>query len=62
MRDHMISESEALEMVERAALGDLRAIDAREDLASDSDPLGDARRIGERLSEGFEMLGIGPES
>lgn len=47
---------------ERAALraahdtGTLRARDNRSDCAADCDGLEDARRIGERIADGFDLL------
>jgi hypothetical protein len=60
MPDTLIRESftaaELLTVRDAATRGIVRAIDARTDGRADCDGLSDARRIGERIADGFAIL------
>ena len=58
MREQTLTEQEAIALAEIINSAVFESIDARDDMRADSDPLGDARRIGERLSAGFALLNM----
>ena len=51
-----ITENELERISNAIERGEATARDARSDLRSDSDPLGDPNRVGERIAEGFALL------
>ena len=52
----IMTDAEVSRFADAVRAGILDALDARDDTAPDVDALGDARRVGERISDGFALL------
>jgi hypothetical protein len=57
MKSDVLTESEIEAIVDAMARGVLEAADSRSDGDVDADPMGDPNRVGQRLVDGFAMLG-----
>lgn len=56
MYPDMMTEREAVAIMEAMEAGWMRGADARSDGAIDSDPLLDSRMVGKRIADGFRLL------
>ena len=52
----VFTDAERARFADAVRLGILETLDARADGVADVDALGDMRRVGERIADGFKML------